>query len=267
MIVIDSSGEGVRPALREAWTHRVLAGFLVWRDLKVRYKQSSVGALWAVIQPISLTLVFAVFLGRFANIPSGGQPYWLMALTGIVPFTYFTQAVSGASTSLIDNAALVAKVYFPRLLLPVASAASTFVDALLATLVMLGAAAASGAISWRAPLAVLVPVLVLGAALSFGFWFAAINIRYRDVKAALPLVLQLWLFATPVAYPLNVVPGRWRLIYALNPMVGIVELERWLVFGAGDISLLAPGMVLTAVLLGTGVRYYLRSARWFADII
>lgn len=266
-VIVDSTRPRVRAALAEAWGSRTLAGFLVWRDMKVRYKQSALGVVWAVIQPVALTVVFAVFLGRFARVPRGDDPYWIMALTGLVPFTYFSQSTAAASNSLLDNVPLVSKVYFPRLLLPAAAAASTFVDACVASMVLVIATVVTGHASLFAPLAVLVPVLVWVIVVSVAIPFAATNVRYRDVRAVMPLLLQLWLFVTPVVYPLSIVPRRWHAVYGLNPMVGIVELERRVVLGEGAVWLLLPGACVTSVVLYIGIRWFLRSAAWFADVI
>lgn len=264
---IEAGGMGLADAIGSAWSRRTLVGFLVWRDLRVRYRQSFVGVAWALLQPLSFALVFAVFLGRFAGISGGSNDYWLVALSGMTVFGYFSQAVVGAANSLVDNVPLVSKVYFPRLLLPIASASSALLDAMLASAILVIAAALAGAAAWTAPIAILMPVLTLIVALGFGFWLAALNVRYRDVRVVAPFLMQLWLFVTPVAYPISAVPDELQIVYALNPMVGVVELERYLVLGTGQLELVAPGLLVCVLSLVAGIRFFLRAAHWFADVI
>lgn len=218
--------------LQELWSYRELLYFFVWRDLKVRYKQTVFGAGWAVAQPFLLMVVFTLFLGRVGGLNPGGVPYPLFTYAALVPWTLFSASLIGASSSLVDSANLLQKVYFPRLLLPVAAVGSYVVDfviafALLVLLMAYFGVAPSLAALWVVPLT----VLAVGVALALGIWLAAINVRYRDVKYAVPFVVQLWLFASPVAYSASIVPLRWQTAYQLNPMTGVVEGFRWALLG------------------------------------
>lgn len=269
-IIIKPSRRFVPLSLRDVWEYRELLVFLVWRDIKVRYKQTALGAGWAVIQPFMMMVVFSIFLGHLAKVPSDGVPYPLFVFAGLVPWTFFAQALGGASNSLVGNANLISKVYFPRLIMPFSTAASFLVDLVIA-LGLLGAIMA-----WygRAPTVqiLLLPVLVLlalVAALAVGIWLSALNVRYRDVRYAVPFLVQLWMFATPVAYAASLVPDRWRWVYAINPMTGVVEGFRWALIDTGS----APGLVLvvsaaaTVALLVSGLFYFRRVERTFADVI
>lgn len=255
---------------RELHQYRELFYFLIWRDLKVRYKQSAFGAAWAVLQPLSLMVVFSIFLGRLARVPSDDLPYPVFVYAGLVPWTLFSQALAGASDSLVNSRNLVSKVYFPRLLIPAAAASSYLLDFLIA-LVLLGALALIYGVPLAATAVWLPLIAVLGfvVALAVGIWFAALNVRYRDVRYAVPLLIQVWLFATPVAYPSSLVPTAWRPLLGLNPMVGVVEGFRWALFGGMEAPVLLLGLsgVGAALLLLGGLYYFQRSEASFADLI
>ena len=256
--------------LRDLWDYRELLFFLIWRDVKVRYKQTALGAAWAVLQPFMLMIVFSVFLGHLAKVPSDGVPYPLFAFVGLVPWTFFAQALAGAANSLVLNENLVAKVYFPRLIMPAAVASSFLVDLVIAVGLLAGLMAWYGTAPTLEVLWVpLFALLALGSSLAIGVWLAALNVRYRDVRHALPFLIQLWMFATPVAYAASLVPERWRLVYALNPMAGVVSGFRWSVLGAGDTpgGALAISTGATLVLLLSGLFYFRKVERTFADII
>ena len=254
---------------RELWTYRELLYFLVWRDIKVRYKQTALGAGWAILQPMLTMGVFAVFLGRLAKVPSDGLPYPLFAFAGLIPWTYFATAVSSGSASIVASQQLISKVYFPRLLIPLASAVTPLVDAAiaLATLVPL--------LIWfhvvPGPALVWVPafaVLAVATAFATALWLATLTVEFRDVRYLVPFVVQFWMFATPVAYPASLVPARWRLLYGLNPMTGVVEGFRWtLVGGPPPGSLAAVSALVVAALLAAGLGFFRRSEGTFADII
>jgi lipopolysaccharide transport system permease protein len=269
--IVITAGRGWRRLdLRELWDYRELLFFFVWRDLKVRYKQTAFGALWAVIQPFLLMVVFSLFLGRIGGIAPAGIPYPLFAFSGLVPWTLFAQSLSGSSNSLVEAANLLQKVYFPRLLLPAAATGSYLVDFAIAMVVLAGLMLYFGVlpaltILWLVP----ITVLVLASALAVGIWLSAVNVRYRDVRYAIPFLVQLWLFATPVAYPIDLVPQAIRPIYSLNPMVGAIDAFRWSLFGIGEPPLqeLAIAVVVTAVVLVTGIAYFRRVERTFADVI
>jgi lipopolysaccharide transport system permease protein len=252
------------------WRHRELLGFFVWRDVKVRYKQTLLGAGWAVLQPTLTMLVFTLFFGRLAGVPSGGVPYPLFALAGLLPWQMFAHALSESGNTLVAHQSLITKVHFPRLVLPLAAVISGLVDLACASIVLVGLMAyygiAPGAAIVALPLFVLLAVVT---ALAAGVWLSALNVRYRDVRYTLPFLIQTWLFVTPIAYPSSLVPAAWRPLYALNPMAGVVEGFRWALFGApAD----APAMAaiaapLVLVVLAAGLVYFRRSERTFADVV
>ncbi len=256
--------------LRELWSYRELLYFFVWRDLKVRYKQTVFGALWAVIQPFMLMVVFTLFLGRISGIAPEGVPYPVFAFAGLVPWTLFAQTLIGSSSSLVDASNLLQKVYFPRLLLPVAAVGSYLLDFAIA-MVVLGllmvffGVMPTLTVLWIVPLT----VLALTTALAVGIWLSAVNVRYRDVRYAVPFLVQVWLFASPVAYSVDLVPSEWRALYQLNPMTGVIEGFRWALLGqtAPPVSAIAISMVVTAIVLVSGLAYFRRVERTFADVI
>ena len=256
---------------RELWSYRELGYFLVWRDLKVRYKQTVFGALWAIIQPFMLMVVFSLFLGRISGIAPAGVPYPLFAFSGLVPWTLFSQSVVGSSNSLVSASNLIQKVYFPRLLLPISAIGSNLLDFLIA-MVVLGlmmfyfGILPSLAVLWLIPLT----VLGLTAALAVGIWLSALNVRYRDIRYAVPFLIQLWLFASPVAYSSELVPAQWRTLYQLNPMAGVLEGFRWALLGQGappPVGVIAVSAVATLIVLALGLAYFRRVERTFADVI
>ena len=267
----------IRPArgwislnLRELWQYRELLYFLVWRDVKVRYKQTVLGAAWAILQPVATMVVFTLFFGRLAGVPSDGVPYPLFSLAALVPWTFFATGLVQSSNSLVGSQQLITKVYFPRLAIPIASVLAGVVDFALAFLVLLGVMAAYGVAPgargvWIVPLL----VLAFATALGVGLWLAALHVRYRDVRYVMPFFVQLWLLATPVAYPSSLLGEPWRTLYGVNPMVGVVEGFRWALLGTGT----APGpavavssLVAVGLLLG-GTVYFRRTERTFADVI
>jgi len=255
--------------LREVWAYRELVYFLTWRDVKVRYKQTALGAAWAIIQPLLTMVAFSVFFGTLAKMPSDGIPYPLFTYAALLPWGFFANALSAASNSLVGSANLISKVYFPRLVIPLASVLSGVVDFGIAFVVLLGLMIYFGVSP--TPAIVLLPVflvLALATALATGLWLSALNVQYRDVRYVLPFVSQLWLLATPVAYPSSLLAEPWRTLYGLNPMVGVVEGFRWALLGGA-----APGPV-TAVsalvsfgLLFGGAFYFRRLERTYADLV
>jgi lipopolysaccharide transport system permease protein len=254
---------------RELWQARDLLVQLVSRDIKVRYKQTALGAAWAILQPLLTMVVFSVFFGRLARVPSDGIPYPLFAYCGLLPWQLFVQAVNESAHSLVQNEPLVTKVYVPRLILPVAAALGGVVDFAVASVLL---AALMVGYGWWPGLAVVVlPALValaLAAALAVGLWLAALNIQYRDVRYTLPFLIQFWLLATPIAYPASLVPETWRVLYGLNPMAGVVEAFRWaLVGGPAPGPMLAVSVVTVAVLLLGGLAYFRHMERQFADVV
>jgi lipopolysaccharide transport system permease protein len=263
-----SQGWDVR-VLTELWSYRELLYFLVWRDVKVRYKQTVLGIGWAVIQPVMAMVVLTVFLGRLAHVPSDGQPYAVFSLTALVPWTYFAAAVSSGSGSLAGYQHIISKVYFPRLLIPLAAVAAPLVDFTIALVVLLGVVAWYGIVPSAAivclPAFMLLAVATASAA---SIWLSALSVRYRDVRYVVPFAVQLWLFATPVAYPASLVPERWRALYGLNPMTAVVEGFRWaLVGGPSPGAMTTFSALAVAVALATGLVYFRSAERTFADII
>jgi lipopolysaccharide transport system permease protein len=256
--------------LRELWSYRELLYFFVWRDLKVRYKQTAFGALWAVIQPIMLMGVFTLFLGRLSGIAPREVPYPLFAFAGLVPWTLFSQSLIGSSSSLVNASNLLQKVYFPRLLLPLAAVGSYLLDFAIAMvalglLMVVFGVLPTLTVLWIVPLA----VLALTTAISVGIWLAAVNVRYRDVPYAVPFLVQVWLFASPVAYSSDLVPAQWRAIYQLNPMAGVIEGFHWALLGHGTppTESVVFSVVVTTIVLITGLAYFRRVERTFADVI
>lgn len=256
--------------VRELWTYRGLFWFLVWRDIKVRYAQTVLGASWAILQPLLTTVIFAVIFGGLARMPSDGVPYPVFALAGLVPWTYFSTALSGAGGSLVSSTHLITKVYFPRLVIPFAPILAGLVDFAVAFVVLLAGMLAYGVAPSAAAL-VVVPLLVLAMVLTVagaGCWLAALNIQYRDVKHLLPFLLQVWMYASPIVYPASLVPERWRALYALNPMVGIIEGFRAVLLRTGSVDWSTIGVSALAgvVLFVSGVLYFRRTERVFADV-
>lgn len=269
-LVIEPAGRWPRIDLRELWAYRGLFFFLVWRDVKVRYAQTVLGAGWAILQPVLTMLVFTVIFGRFANIPSDGVPYAVFSLAALVPWTYFSTALSGASNSLVSSTNLITKVYFPRLVIPFAPVLAGLVDFAVA-LVVLGAVMLYYGIVPGALALAVVPLLLLGMMLTaagVGCWLAALNIQYRDVKHVTPFLIQVWMYASPIVYPMSLVPERWRGWYALNPMAGIVEGFRAVLLGTSAVAWPTIGLSLAmgAVLFVTGSLYFRRTERVFADV-
>jgi homopolymeric O-antigen transport system permease protein len=271
LIVIRPSRGWVSLNLREVWAYRELLSFFVWRDLKVRYKQTVFGALWAVIQPFALMVVFSLFLGRINGIAPAGVPYPLFAFAGLVPWTLFSQSLIGSSDSLVGASNLIQKVYFPRLLLPVAAIGSYLLDFVIAMgvlglLMLYFGVIPSATALWVVPLT----ALALATSLAVGIGLSALNVRYRDVKHAVPFLVQLWLFASPVAYSADFVPAQWRAIYQLNPMAGVLEGFRWALLGQGSpppVGAILISAGVTAVVLLLSLAYFRRVERTFADVI
>jgi len=252
------------------WEYKGLAGALAWRDIKVRYKQTFFGAGWAVIQPVMLMVVFGIFFGRLAGLPSDGLPYPVFVLAALVPWTLFANAFLNSSQSIIKNERIISKVYFPRLIVPVSAACSFLMDFVIALGVLLLLEAVYGIYpTWRLVFVPLLAAFALLAALSIGIFLAALNVRYRDVNYTVPFLIQLWLFASPIGYPSTLIPEHWRFIYGLNPMTGVIEGFRWSAASAsthpGPLVLVSLGVSL--VFLFGGLLYFGRTERTFADVI
>jgi lipopolysaccharide transport system permease protein len=262
--------------LGELWAYRELLYFLVWRDIKVRYKQTALGAAWAVLQPLATMIVFTLFFGRLAKVGSDGLPYPLFSYAGLLPWTFFAQALSQSSGSLVSSSNLITKVYFPRLVIPVASALSPAIDFGIALIVLAGMMAHYQV--WPTINILYFPFLLLlafGAALGVGMWFSAWNVQYRDVRYVVPFLVQIWLFVTPVIYPTRRVleylsaRGIPAWVYGLNPMAGVVEGFRWSLLGTGSHPgvLIAASAAVTGVLLISGAFYFRRMEQTFADVV
>ncbi len=256
--------------LRGVWEYRELVWFLIWRDIKVRYKQASLGIAWAIIQPVMTMLVFTLIFGRLAQLPSDGLPYPVFTFTALLPWQLFSGALTGSANSVVNSASLISKVYFPRLVIPIASVMATLVDFSISFGVLLGLMAWYG-ISLRLAVVVL-PLLVmlaLAIALAVGLWASALNVRYRDVRHVMPFVVQFWLLASPVAYSTSLITSpAWRAVYSLNPMVGVIEGFRWAVLGSTPPSVLVvPSVLVTGVLLAGGLFFFRRTEASFADVI
>jgi lipopolysaccharide transport system permease protein len=256
--------------LQAVWQYRELLYFLAWREIKVRYKQTAIGTLWAILQPVLTMAIFTVIFGKFAKIPSDGVPYPLFSYTALLPWGYFAHALSRSGVSLVGDVNLIKKVYFPRLVIPLASAVTPLVDFFLAFIVLLGMMLWFGITPRLEILALpIFLLLALATALSVSLWLAPINVRYRDIRHALPFLVQVWMYASPVAYPVSIVPEQWRLLYAMNPLVGVIEGFRWALLGKAspDFTVMIASTVAVLVLLFGGIVYFNRMERTFADVI
>lgn len=266
---IEPSRGWVAIKLHELWEYRELLYFLAWRDIKVRYKQTVLGATWAIIQPFFTMIVFSLFFGRLAKIPSDGIPYPLFSYAALVPWTFFANGISQSSNSLVGGANLIKKVYFPRLVMPISGVISGVIDFVLAFIVLLGMMLyynvfPSLNIIWLPLLFLLSFITSLGV----GFWFSAMNVQFRDVRYAVPFLTQFWLFATPIAYPSSLLSEPWRTLYGINPMVGVVEGFRWALLSTDT----APGPIIVVstlvalVIMISGAYYFRRMEKTFADV-
>lgn len=271
ILILEPSRGFLKLNLRDLWEYRELLYFLVWRDIKVRYKRTVLGAAWAVIQPALTMAVFSVFFGRLAKVPSDGIPYPVFAFAALVPWQLFAYSLTESANSLVSNQNLISKVYFPRLVVPISAVLAGMADFGISFLVLLGLMAWYGIVPSPAAV-VLLPLFVLLAvttALAVGLWLSALNVKYRDVRYTIPFLTQFWMFATPVAYPSSMVPEPWRTLCGLNPMAGVVEGFRWVLLGrsAGPGPLLAVSVVVVAVMLFGGLVYFRRTEAVFADIV
>lgn len=267
VIVIEPSRGWVAVKLRELWEYRELLYFLTWRDIRVRYKQTMLGAAWAIIQPFFSMVVFSLFFGRLAKIPSDGVPYPIFNYAGLLPWQFFAGALANSSNSLVGSANLIRKVYFPRLVIPISAVLSGVVDFGIAFLVLLGMMVYYQL--WPTWGLLLLPVFLLLAfitALGVGLWLSALNVRYRDIRYIVPFITQFWMFATPVVYPSSLLSEPWRTIYGLNPMVGVIEGFRWALLGTNPpqgMIFVSAGMALCILI--SGLYYFRRMEKTFAD--
>jgi lipopolysaccharide transport system permease protein len=269
--LVIEAGRAERHYWRDLWRYRELFYFLAWRDILVRYKQTVIGIAWSVIRPVLTMLVFSFVFGRLANMDSGGVPHPILIFVGILPWQFFATALTESSNSLILNASMISKVYFPRLVVPSSSVIVTFVDLLIALgILALLMVFYQFVPSWRV---VFVPLFILNvfiAAMGAGLWFGALNVRFRDFRYIVPFVVQMGLYVSPVGYASSNVPEQYRLLYSLNPMVGVIDGFRWAILG-GEHSLYVPGlvasMVLVLVIFFSGIWFFRKVERTFADVI
>lgn len=269
-IVIRPSKGWVPPNLRDLWDYRELLYFLVWRDIKVRYKQTALGAAWAILQPFLTMVVFSIFFGRLAGVPSDNVPYPVFSYAALLPWGLFARALTESANSLVVNQQLITKVYFPRLAIPIAAVLSGLVDFAIAFIVLLLLMFYFGIIPTLAVVTLpLFLLLAIATALAVGLWLSALNVRYRDVRYTIPFLTQFWLFATPIAYSSSLVPQEWRAWYGLNPMVGVVEGFRWALLGdtGGVGPLILVSTVVVIFLLVSGLLYFRRMEKTFADLV
>lgn len=269
-IVIEPRKSLLHLDLKAIWEYRELLYFLVWRDLKVRYRQTIIGIGWVVLQPLLTMLLFTAIFGRFAKIPSDGLPYPIFAYSALLPWNLFASSLTRGSNSIVANAQVISKIYFPRLLLPLSGILSPLVDFAISLVILVVM------IIWFDTLPTLgilaLPLFLLLAiltALAVGLWLSALNVRYRDVGHAVPFVIQLWMFASPVAYPVSLVPEKWRLLYSLNPMAGVIEGFRWALLGkdSPDFGVITVSAVMVLALLLPGLVYFKYTERTFADVV
>ena len=256
--------------LKEIWDYRELLYFLIWRDIKVKYKQTIIGAGWAILQPLMTMIVFTLVFKKIADIPSDGIPYPIFAYTALLPWNLFAGALNRSTVSLVAQVSLISKIYFPRLIIPLSATISGVVDFAIAFVILVGMMFWYGIVPTAAVLSLpLFITIALVAALSVGLWLAALNVRYRDVGHTVPFLIQIWMFASPVAYPVSVVPEKWRLLYSLNPLAGVIEGFRWAMLGneSPDFVVIAVSAIAMIALLFSGIVYFKRTERTFADLI
>lgn len=269
LVVIQPSKSWIALNLRELWAYRELLYFLTWRDVKVRYKQTALGVAWVVMQPLLSTLIFTVFLGVLARVPSDSIPYPLFVFAGLLPWTFFSSAVLNSGNSLVGSSHLITKVYFPRLIIPAAATAARLLDFAISCVILVGIMvfyrfSPGASVIWVPALIVLITLL----SLALGLWASAMNVKYRDVGMALPVIIQLWMFASPVLYPASIVPPRWQWLYALNPLVGIIEGFRAVLFRLPfNWGALAISVIITLVLLVYAAYTFQRMEKSFADVV
>jgi lipopolysaccharide transport system permease protein len=256
--------------LGSLWQYRDLLYFLIWRDIKVRYKQTLIGILWSILQPLMTMVVFTVVFSMLARIPSDGFPYPIFVLTGLLPWTYFSQALGRTGGSLVGNATLITKVYFPRLMIPLSAVVVPAVDLLMSFLILLGFIVYYRITPTWAILAL--PALILLSlltALAVGFWLSALHVKYRDVGYITPFLIQVWMYASPVAYPVSLIPEKWRTLYGLNPMVGVIEGFRWALLGkdSPEFGAMAVSASIIIIIAMGGIIYFKNTEKTFADLV
>jgi len=270
-ILIIEAGRTEKQYWRDLWHYRELFYFLSWRDILVRYKQTVIGVAWALIRPLLTMVVFTVVFGKLANLPSGGAPYAILVFAAMLPWQFFANALTEASNSLIGNSNLISKIYFPRFIIPTSSVIVTFVDFIVSAAILVGLMVWYRFLPpWQIVTLPLFTALAFAAALGAGLWFAALNVKYRDFRYVVPFIVQFGLYVSPVGFSSTIIPDHWRLVYSLNPMVGVIDGFRWAVLGDST-PLYWPGLFLsiglTLAILATGIWYFRKTERTFADVI
>ncbi|MBD2310977.1 ABC transporter permease [Desertifilum sp. FACHB-1129] len=269
--LIIEAGRTEKQYWKDLWRYRELFYFLAWRDILVRYKQTVIGVAWALIRPFLTMVVFSVVFGKLANLPNEGAPYPILVFAALLPWQLFATALSSCSESLLGNANLISKVYFPRLIVPTSAVIVSFVDFMISGIILLGLMAWYNFIpDWRILTLPLFIAIAFAAALGGGLWFAALNVKYRDFRYIVPFIVQFGLYISPVGFSSTIVPERWRFLYSFNPMVGVIDGFRWAILG-DQFSLYVPGFLVSlffvAILCASGVWYFRRTERTFADMI
>jgi len=269
-IIIRPTDGWVAINFHELWEYRELLYFLTWRDIKVRYKQTALGAAWAVIQPFFTMVVFSLFFGRLAQVPSDGIPYPVFAYCALVPWSFFAGSLDRAGNSLVTSANLLTKVYFPRLVIPMSAVLAGLIDFVIAFIVLVAMMLAYGITpTWAVVTLPFFLLLALVTALGVGLWLSALNVQYRDVRYTIPFITQFWLFASPVAYSANLVPEQWRWLYGINPMAGVIDGFRWALLGRESAPgpLLIVSVVMVVLIFVGGLFYFRRMEKSFADVV
>lgn len=269
--LVIRAGQSNKQYWQDLWRYRELLYFLAWRDVLVRYKQTTVGIAWALLRPFISMVVFTAIFSGIAQLPSEGAPYPILVFSAMLPWQFFSSALTDCSNSLINDSNLISKVYFPRLLVPIASVVVNFVDLLISGIILLGLMAWYSFVpSWHILLLPCFTLLAFMVSIGGGLWFAALNVEYRDFRYVVPFIVQLGFFVSPVGFSSNVVPDQWRLLYSLNPLVGIIDGFRWAILG-GTTQLYWPGFLLSVglvlAILWSGITYFRMTERKFADVI
>jgi len=269
--LIIEAGKTERHYWRDLWRYRELFYFLAWRDILVRYKQTVIGILWAVIRPLLTMLVFTFVFGKLAKLPSNGVPYPILVFAAMLPWQFFANAFSEAGNSLISNSNMISKVYFPRLVIPTSAVIVSFVDFLISAFILVGLMIWYRFLpDWRILTLPLFVLIAFAAAMGAGLWIAALNVKYRDFRYIIPFVVQFGLYISPVGFSSNIVPEKWRLLYSVNPMVGVIDGFRWAILG-GNSQIYWPGLLLSlglvAMILITGMKFFRKTEKAFADVI
>lgn len=269
--LIIEAGRTERHYWKDLWRYRELFYFLAWRDILVRYKQTAIGVAWALVRPLLTMIVFTIVFGKLAKLPSEGVPYPILVFAAMLPWQFFSNSLSEASNSLIGNANLISKVYFPRLIVPSSAVITSFVDFLISAAILVGLMIWYQFVpSWRIFTLPFFIAVAFGSAMGAGLWLTALNVKYRDFRYIVPFIVQFGLYVSPIGFSSSIVPGRWRLLYSLNPMVGVIDGFRWAILG-GTSNIYLPGfitsMIIVAVILFSGIVYFRKTEKTFADII